>query len=316
MTAASLILDADLPFATLADRLSAFGFTRDSDTRPATPDTLPGEPELAAWRREGARLTYTFNPAVQLRVLAVDGLAPRELAALGARLPALDTAAVGELLTRAAPREILRGLYAARALDARELVLLVAPLQAHADALVRRTAEGTLATLQAGGPPDARAQGLVTMQILCRRAVAVLAPLVGPDGDAALRALRPGADDYARVFRADVVDRAREAFERLWRDPPMLETLASGETTLEVHAAPAGMLGEDNELSRAFPGGYRALAPFLISDRVWFTWRYRPPGQGAGVRYDGVVMIDDRWAWFPKAYRVVGEAPGKSARDS
>ncbi len=306
MTRPSLILDAALPFATLAERLSDCGFARDETTRPATPDTLPGEPELAAWRRDGARLTYTFNPVVHLRVLAVDGLAARELAALVARLPVQDAAAIGEWLTRAAPREILRGLYAARALDARELVLLVAPLQAHADALVRRTAEGTLAALQAGGPPDPRAQTLVTMQILSRRAVAVLAPLVGPDGDAALQALRPHADDYARVFRADVAERAREAFERLWRDPPPLERVVSGETTLEVRAAPAGMLLEDNELSRPFPGGYRALAPFLEPGRIWFTWRYRSPGQEAGVRYDGVVMIDDRWAWFPKAYRVVG----------
>jgi hypothetical protein len=304
----ALIVDPELGFAALAQRLAALGFLRDGDARPTTPDTLPGEPELAAWQREGARLTYTFNPVVRLRVLALAGLGPTEVAQLAARVPAIDSAAIGELLTRPEPRQVLLGLYAARALDARELALVVAPLQAHADPLVRQAAVGTLAALLAGGPADSRAQGLVAMQILCRRAVDVLAPLVGPDGDAALQALRPQPDDYARVFRADIADRARAAFERLWRDPPALEALVSGETTLEVRAAPAGMLLQDNELSRPFPGGYRALAPFLLPDRVWFTWRYRSADDDAGVRYDGVVMIDDRWAWFPKAYRVVGSA--------
>ncbi len=315
MTASVLIIDPAFPFAELAHRLATLDFARDTHTWPATPDTLPGEPELAAWQHDDARLTYTFNPVVRLRVLAAHGLAQRELAPLAARLPVLDTAAIGEWLTRPAPREILLGLYAARAQGARELALLVAPLQAHADPLVCQTAAATLAALQAGGPADSRAQALVTMQILCRRAITVLAPLVGPDGDAALRALRPHADDYARVFRADIAERARTAFERLWRDPPPFEPLPSGETTLEVRAAPAGMLLDDNELSRPFPGGYRALAPLLLPDRVWFTWRYRAPGEEAGTRYDGVVMIDDHWAWFPKAPRVVGALSGNDGTD-
>jgi hypothetical protein len=25
------------------------------------------------------------------------------------------------------------------------------------------------------------------------------------------------------------------------------------------------------------------------------------------MRYDGLVRIDDRWAWFPKPHRVIGE---------
>jgi hypothetical protein len=81
----------------------------------------------------------------------------------------------------------------------------------------------------------------------------------------------------------------------------------AGDLTLRVDAAPAGMLHEENELSRRFPGGYRALAPHLLSDRVWFVWRYVRGGAEAGMRYDGVVLLDDRWVWFPKPYLVVGE---------
>jgi hypothetical protein len=145
------------------------------------------------------------------------------------------------------------------------------------------------------------------MQVLAQRAIQPLSALVGPDGSGQLESMRPRAEDFARVFRPEISDAVRAAFEELWRDPPQMERLESGELTLRVDAAPAGMLGEENELSKHFPGGYRALAPYLMPDRIWFVWRYLSPGEGAGMRYDGVVLLDNRWVWFPKPYRVVGE---------
>lgn len=119
--------------------------------------------------------------------------------------------------------------------------------------------------------------------------------------------MRPRAEDFARVFRPEVAEAARAAYEKLWRSPPELDRLDSGQLTLRVDASPAGMLAEENELSNHFPGGYRALAPYLIPDRIWFVWRYVRVGEKSGMRYEGVVMLDDRWVWFPKPYRVIGE---------
>lgn len=303
----SLVVDPDLGFAQLDARLAALGFARDPSVRPVTPDAIAGEPELAAWSRDGERLTYTFNPVVSLRSLTTDAMSAETSGVLQSRLPLLDTPAVGTLLTSSDPRRILLGIFAARALDAGDLALIVASLQAHADAPIRRAAAAALPLLQASPRATARQQTLTTMQILCRRAIPALAALVGPDGPSALEAMRPRADDYGRVFDAGLVDRVRAAYEEMWQTPPELEQLVSGEITLRVDAAPAGMLGDENELSRRFPGGYRALAPYLVPDRIWFVWRYLRPGADAGMRYDGVVLLDDRWVWFPKPYTVVGE---------
>jgi hypothetical protein len=313
----SIVLDPAFTFASIEERLAALGFARDESVRPATPDVVPGEPELAAWTRGGERLTYTFNPVVSLRALAAHGLAAETIARLGERLPLLDTAAVGELLTADEPRRLLLGLFAARATNAGELALVVASLQAHPDRTISRAAESTLHALRAAGGRTSREQTLAVMQILCRRAIPVLAALVGPDGAAALEALRPRAGDEARVFHPAIAERVREAYDLLWRTPPQLDRLVSGDVTLRVDAAPAGMLQEENELSRRFPGGYHALAPYLLPDRVWFVWRYLRGGAESGMRYDGVVLLDDRWVWFPKPYRVVGEIvqlPGTQGR--
>lgn len=303
----AIVLDPAFTFDDLDTRLALLGFTRDASANPVTPDAIAGERELAAWTRGVERLTYTFNPAVSLRVLAAHGLGADASVLLSEQLPALDIPAIGEMLTSTEPRDLLRGLLAARALHAGELALAVAPLQACPNATVSRAAAATLAALQSQSPASAHEQTLALMQILCRRAIPVLAKLVGPESSAALESMRPRMDDCARVFGADIAERVRGAYEVVWQTPPEIQPLAYGQMTLKVHAATAGLLRDENELSRRFPGGYRALAPYLHADRVWFVWRYIRDGHDAGVRYDGVVMIDDRWVWFPKPYLVVGE---------
>jgi hypothetical protein len=303
----SLVLDPGFGFDALAARLASLGFRRDASVRPITPDVMVGEPELAAFTRGGAeRLTYTFNPVVSLRVIAVRGLDDEAGARLAAELPLLDTAAIGRLLTEAEPSRVLLGLFAARSLEARDLAPVVDTLQTHPDPTIRRAAAATLTALRSEGEAAARQAALAMLQALCQQAIPVLAALVGPDGPAVVESMRPRSDDYPRVFGPAIADAARAAYEELWRTPPEVDRLASGQLTLRVDAAPAGMLREENELSRRFPGGYRALAPYLRPDRIWFVWRYLDAGRAAGVRYDGVTRLDDRWVWFPKPYRVVG----------
>jgi hypothetical protein len=65
------------------------------------------------------------------------------------------------------------------------------------------------------------------------------------------------------------------------------------------------MLGDENDLSRQFPQGYRAIAKWLQPGRVWVAWKYLKPGAQSGDAYNGLVWVDDHWAWFPKPFRVL-----------
>ena len=47
----------------------------------------------------------------------------------------------------------------------------------------------------------------------------------------------------------------------------------------------------------------RAIAHLLQPQRVWVAWKLIAPGQDAGMAYDGLVWLDDHWAWFPKPFR-------------
>ncbi len=98
-------MDSDLPglvllpnfsFANLEVRLAELGWTAQASTM-VRPPILPGEPEMASWRKQDVLLTYSFNPVVGLRVIHLSGgeaaASRRELAE---HLPSLE---LGELET-------------------------------------------------------------------------------------------------------------------------------------------------------------------------------------------------------------------------
>lgn len=126
------------------------------------------------------------------------------------------------------------------------------------------------------------------------------------DRAALIADLMPRKGDVAKAFRADIAPRVEAAYARLLDSGLPEIDPQPGQTQVSVHACPAGFLGQDNPLSAPFPGGYKVLAPYLIRRRVWLVWRYTEPGQKDGITYNGLVFLDDHWAWFPKPYRVVG----------
>jgi hypothetical protein len=219
----------------------------------------------------------------------------------------LTTADIIRLLDHGDLTAILLGLLDAQSSNAKEVADVIAPLLAHPDQLIRRIAERTVAQGESG----ARLQANAIVKALSELAMPVVAALAGPDGPRHVQALRPRDDDYAEVFDSAIVAPVRAAYDLLWQTPPKVERAGPGAMTVRVHAAPAGMLREDNELSERFPGGYRALAPHLRPERIWFVWRHLRSGETAGMRYDGLVRLPDRWVWFPKPYRVVKEIVGR-----
>jgi hypothetical protein len=117
-------------------------------------------------------------------------------------------------------------------------------------------------------------------------------------------ALRPHAGDYERMFVGPAVDVMRAYYEPLWTQRPTLPAMPPT-LRLDIHVAPAAVLGEPNRLSDKFPGGYRDVAPHLAPHKVWIRWRWLEPGATQGLSLDGLVWIgegESRLAWFPKPW--------------
>lgn len=161
---------------------------------------------------------------------------------------------------------------------------------------------------EAGGSEDeAQTKARLSAEMLCAQVRPILEAIARDRSGEVIRMLKPLAGDYEKVFVGDAIEVARRAYATLWEAPFDMAYPTREQTILLCYLAPAGMLAEDNELSRPFPSGYRSIARSLNPHRVWVRWKYVRPGEKSGLAYDGLVWCDDHWAWFPKPYRVLKE---------
>jgi hypothetical protein len=317
----SFLIDPACDFDALRRRLDPLHWRLVSA---GTHPILPGEPEHAIFERDaGERTHYTFNPVCRLRVLEFAG---HPDAATSAALPAAGAADIATWLDSADERTLLRGLLAARLKPDPRFAGRVAALAHHsreaiADAAARtgesirfaRAASGVTLNDDMAGKPDSDAEErvatLAMVEVIKRQVEPLLMALSHDDDGSVVASLRPRAEDYARVFVPEIVDRARAAYEMMWADPPRIAPLGD-DVRIECHVAPAGMFRMENELSRPFPGGYLHIARLLNPQRTWVRWKYLRAGDTAGIAFDGLVWCEDHWAWFPKPFRVLTRQQG------
>jgi hypothetical protein len=153
--------------------------------------------------------------------------------------------------------------------------------------------------------PDARTTARASIELIKAQVSPILHGMARDRSGEVIRMLKPRDGDYEKVFVGDAIRVAREYYATVWKETMDLAYPSPSQTELRCFIAPAGMLADENELSRQFPGGYRAIARWLNPHRVWVAWKFVAPGQPSGMAYNGLVWCDDHWAWFPKPYRAL-----------
>lgn len=145
---------------------------------------------------------------------------------------------------------------------------------------------------------------LVELHRIQRAAAALITEIVLGTPEDIIRNLRPRDEDYERVFTAEAAQKAQLGYTALWNAPP--RTLGKpGQTQVLAFASDAESLRGDNEFSRNFPGGYQRITGYLKPGLVWVAFKLVVPGQSSGMAHDGLVFLDDHWAWFPKPWRIL-----------
>jgi hypothetical protein len=294
-----LFVAPGVPFSTVSQELSAIGFERD-ELSPTQPPLIPGEPEVAAWKWPPGKpyVTYTFNPVARLRVLDVATVPPVLRGAIASRLELVAPEDFAALLESQDARTRLLGLWIAREGERLELLPQVQRLQGDRESVVAQVAKEVSAQLQR--VYEARLQVFAQLRMLAEAAKGFLPRLQEPSF---VQSLRPTREDCAKLFDPELVDAIVEGLDQQWAQPPEARP---GEQyhQLEVTAAPAGLLRYSNELSDAFPRGYRDIAGGMAPNRMWLAWVWKS-AEGGTVRYDGLAWLGDHWIWFPKPYRIL-----------
>jgi hypothetical protein len=298
-----LIVAPDVSFAELDRDLQAMGFERDREVggggmRPL----VEGEPELAGWTWRGRKpfITYTFNPVVNLRVLDVGYVPPRLRGTIAGQVKLLTPAEVRLGLASPDARTRLRSLFAAVETDRLDLLETAKKMKNDSEGMVAEAARDVAAKLQR--VVEARVGVLGQLRLLAEGARAFLHRL---NERSYVAGLAPRRADMVRLFDEDLAEPMADAVMAEWARPPAVDP-GQQYSELSITAATAGLLRFPSELSDKFPRGYRDIAPWLKPDRTWLTWAWSDGRGGPGVRYDGLVWLDDRWVWVPKVHRLLG----------
>jgi hypothetical protein len=151
---------------------------------------------------------------------------------------------------------------------------------------------------------------LLTLMELEAKARAILdqlaaAGLQGTGGLLAQQLLRPREGDYEKAFLPSMADALQRAYAPFWATSQMAPRPKAGQTQVLTFLATTEDLQAYNARARQFPGGYKDVAPYLAPERVWVRWKFVRPGESLGMAFDGMVWLDDHWAWFPKPWRAV-----------
>lgn len=155
---------------------------------------------------------------------------------------------------------------------------------------------------------DLRTDADAFADLIRAQAMPLLQEFARSSEDNIVATLRPRADDYAKVFVDEAVERARDVYDALWSTKLDMPRPSPAQSEIRCAVAPAGMFRWRNELSAQFPGGYQGIAPLLDPHRVWLAWQYVEPRKASGMAFDGLVWVDDHWAWFPRPYRYLADA--------
>ena len=133
-----------------------------------------------------------------------------------------------------------------------------------------------------------------------RRAVALLGRIARGPVEVIRSALQPTAEDYEAVFLGSAAKQAADGYADFWANPPSALARPVHEE-VRVVAMRSEELGDAPE----FPGGYRKIAHLLAPGHVWCAFKFYGAGGTDVLAYNGLVARGDRWAWFPKPWRVL-----------
>jgi len=129
-----------------------------------------------------------------------------------------------------------------------------------------------------------------------------------PDAAGMTKALEPTSADYKAVFTDDFASKAEKGYEQLWSDPKSVIGADPANTELKLFKATSDDIKAWTPAVEAdFPGGYQKVKDSFKPGLTVYRWKYTKPGETLGMAYDGLIYVNNHWAWFPKPWRIKGE---------
>ncbi len=127
----------------------------------------------------------------------------------------------------------------------------------------------------------------------------------GADHAALTAALRPKPEDYAAVFTAEAAEQAKAVMEPMWDGAKAVLDPSAEQTDVLIVGVTPDQISKGEGDATSCPPQYQGIADKLNAKIVVYCAQFVKPGEKHGLSVDALVQIDDRWALFPKPFRIL-----------
>lgn len=106
-------------------------------------------------------------------------------------------------------------------------------------------------------------------------------------------AITPDENDAWKLWKYAKITYSKAGIEAIQAKPGQSEVIIESENSKHLKQ------GHNDHL----PGGYSSVAEKFAADITIYSFRYAHPGAEIGMRFDGLVYVNDKWVFIPKLWR-------------
>jgi hypothetical protein len=122
------------------------------------------------------------------------------------------------------------------------------------------------------------------------------------------RGLAPTQADCEALFTPEFAPKAAAYYEELAAGPTWLIRSHEGESEVDVVAVSTDDIASwTGDAPRHLPGKFEPISASFRPGFIFYSWTFHEPGHRWGTDADGLVWIEDHWAWFPDTWKAAAE---------
>lgn len=116
--------------------------------------------------------------------------------------------------------------------------------------------------------------------------------------------LKPRPGDIRAVYAEPLASRLIASYDRLFQPGTVIRPKPEHEDLITIFTT-TGELRSGGPVLGEFPGGYKKVLPYFISDVPIGRFKFVRPGEALGLGFDGLIFVNGRWVLMPKPWRAL-----------
>jgi hypothetical protein len=126
------------------------------------------------------------------------------------------------------------------------------------------------------------------------------------DHHAITQSLKPSAEDVRAVYAEPLATALITSYDEMFTPDAVIEPKPEHKQLLTTFTT-TGHLKAGDPVLGDFPGGYKEVLDYFVSDVPIGRFKFVEQGETLGLAFDGLIFVNDHWVFMPKPWRALPE---------